>query len=187
MATARERLWDAAVDQYGYITLRDAAKLGIEDNTVRKLRARNELDRAAHGIYRFPQLPVTAYDPYMLAVLWTGTTQACLSHETALAAYEVCDINPDRIHVTVPTARRVRRSGGDLYVIHHQDLSAEQVGWWQQIPTVTLPTAMAQCTAAGVPGYLLRQALTAGRARGDLSAAEVDTLEHALEARDARR
>ena len=99
----------------------------------------------------------------------------------------MCDINPDRIHVTVPTARRVRRSGGDLYVIHHQDLAAAQIGWWQQVPTATLATAMAQCIAAGVPGYLLRQALTAGRARGELSAAEADALEHALEVRDAGR
>lgn len=40
------------------------------------------------------------------------------------------------------------------------------------MPTATLVTAMAQCTGAGVPGYLLRQAAAAGRARGDLSTAE---------------
>lgn len=187
MATAQQQLWDAALDQYGYVTLRDAAKLSIDDYAVRMLVARRQLDRVAHGVYRFPRLPVSAYDPYMLAVLWTGTPTACLSHDTALAAYEVCDIFPDRIHLTVPAARRVRRSGGELYVIHHQDLAAEQVGWWQQIPTATLPTAMAQCTAAGVPGYLLRQAMAAGRARGELSVADVDGLERALEARDARR
>jgi predicted transcriptional regulator of viral defense system len=99
----------------------------------------------------------------------------------------VCDINPERIHLTVPTARRIRRSGGDLYLIHHQDLTGEQVGWWQQIPTATLPTAMAQCIASGVPGYLLRQALAAGRARGQLSATEAGTLERSLEARDDHR
>lgn len=187
MATAKEQLWDAALDQYGYVTLRDAATLNIDDDAVRMLVARRQLDRVAHGVYRFPQLPVTEYDPYMLAVLWTGTPTAALSHDSALAAYEVCDINPDRIHITVPAARRIRRSGGDRYVIHHQDLAAAQVGWWQQIPTVTLPTAMAQCIASGVPGYLLRQGLTAGRARGQLNAAEADTLRRALEARDAGR
>ena len=185
MATAQEQLWDVALDQYGYATLRDAVELGIDDYAVRMLVARGQLDRVAHGVYRFPQLPVTAYDPYMLAVLWTGTAAACLSHDTALAAYEVCDINPDRIHVTVPRTRRVRRRGGDLYAVHHQDLTTEQIGWWQQIPTATLPTAMTQCIASGVPGYLLRQALTAGRGRGELTAAEADTLERALDARDA--
>jgi len=59
MATARARLWDVALDQYGYVTLHDAAELGIEDDTVRKLCARKELDRPAHGVYHFPQLPAS--------------------------------------------------------------------------------------------------------------------------------
>jgi predicted transcriptional regulator of viral defense system len=185
MATAQEQLWDVALDQYGYVTLRDANRLGIDDYAVRMLVARGQLDRPAHGVYRFPQLPATAYDPYMLAVLWTGAPEAAVSHDSALAAYEVCDINPDRIHVTVARGRRIRRSGGELYVIHHQDLPAEQIGWWQQIPAATLPTAIAQCIASGVPGYLLRQALTAGRSRGELSAAQLDSLQRDLDARDA--
>lgn len=58
-----------------------------------------------------------------------------IARRPALAAFEVCDINPDRIHVTVPAARRVRRRGGDLYVLHQQDLADDQIGWSQQIPT----------------------------------------------------
>jgi predicted transcriptional regulator of viral defense system len=184
MATAQAQLWDVAVDQCGYVTLRDAAGLGIDDHTVRMLSARRQLEHVAHGVYRFPKFPAAEYDPYMLAVLWTGTAAACLSHDTALAAYEVCDINPDRTHVTVPRARRIRRGGGELYVIHHQDLAAEQISWWRQIPTVTLPAAIAQCIASGVPGYLLRQALATGRARGGLRPAEADALERDLGARD---
>jgi hypothetical protein len=53
--------------------------------------------------------------------------------------------------------------------------------------SVTLPTAMAQCIASGVPGYPPRQTLTTGRARGQLSAAEADTLEPGLQARDGGR
>lgn len=123
----------------------------------------------------------------MLAVLWTGEPAACLSHDSALGGLRGVRHQPGRIHLTDPAARRIRRRGGDRYVIHHQDLAAEQIGWWQQIPTATLPTAMAQCIATGVLGYPLRQALTAGRARGGLSAVEADTDEHALEARDAAR
>lgn len=187
MATAKERLWEVALDQYGYVTQGHARELGIDRLTVDMLSARGQLERVASGVYRFPQFPVTAYDPYMLAVLWTGTPAACLSHDTALAAYEVCDINPDRIHVTVPRARRIRRAGGDLYVIHHQDLTDHQIGWWQQIATATLPTALSQCIASGVPGYLLRQALTTSRGRGQLTAVEVDEIKRRLEARDDGR
>lgn len=181
--TIKEALWDVAVEQYGYVTIREAKALGIDENAVWMLAARGGLERAAHGVYRFPQLPVTERDPYMLAVLWAGTDQTCLSHDTALAVYEACDINPDRIHLTVPTARRIRRRGGELYALHHQDLNPEQIGWWQGIPTTTLPTAIGQCLDSGVPSYLLRQALEHGRRTGDVLADEASDLEVRLEAR----
>ena len=174
--TARQTLWDVAVEQYGYVTMRDAQQLGIDDNTVWMLAARGGLERTAHGVYRFPQLPVTERDPYMLAVLWTGTDETYLSHETALAVYEACDINPDRIHLTVPTKRRIRRRAGERYEVHQQDLNPDQIGWWQGIPTVTLPTAIGQCVDSGVPSYLLRQALEHGQRNGDVLAAEATDL-----------
>ena len=43
MATAQKQLWDAALDQYGYVTLRDAATLSIDDYAVRMLVARRQL------------------------------------------------------------------------------------------------------------------------------------------------
>jgi predicted transcriptional regulator of viral defense system len=63
--------------------------------------ARDRLQRVAHGVYRVPQVAETEFDQYQQAVLWTGASEACLSHATALAAWEVSDINPDRIHLTV--------------------------------------------------------------------------------------
>lgn len=183
--TARQQLWDVAVDQYGYFTMRDALALGLERPTVIKIATRGQVEHVAHGVYRFAELPTTEFDPYMLAALWTGTPEACLSHDTALAGYDVCDINPDRIHLTVPRARRIRRRGGELYVLHYDDLREDQIGWWHRIRAVTLPTAIAQCTASGVPAYLLRQALGSGRERGLLTATDVDDLTAALETRNA--
>ncbi len=182
--TVREALWNVALDQYGYVTLRDAEALDVDEHAVRMLVARRQLQRVAHGVYRFPQLPATARDPYMLAVLWTGTDTASLSHDTALAVRELCDINPDRIHVTVPRTRRIRRAGGDLYVLHHEDLADEQREWWEQIPTVTVATAIGQCVRSGVPSYLLRQALENGRRDGLLNRPEAESLAAALEHRD---
>jgi len=180
---ARELLWDVAVDQYGYVTLRDAGKLGINGYAIRMLLARGQLERVGHGVYHFPKFPVTSRDPYMLAVLWTGVSGTCLSHDTALAVREVCDINPDRIHLTVPKDRRIRRAGGDLYVVHYQDVTLGQVEWWEQIPIVSLPVAISQCIASGVPTYLLRQAIENGRRLGSLTVTEAEDLKVTLEGR----
>ena len=65
------------------------------------MAARDRIERVAHGVYRVPQVPETPYDLWALAVLWTGAEEACLSHETALAAWDISDINPERIHLTV--------------------------------------------------------------------------------------
>ena len=96
-----------------------------------------------------PQVRVTRFDELHLAVLWTGAPEACLSHETALDAYEISDVNPNRYHVTVGRRRRLRRAGGKQVVVHHQDLAPSQVGWWEEVPTVTPATAIAQCIDYG--------------------------------------
>ena len=144
---------------------------------------RGTLERAAHGVYRFPQYPISEFDPLMLAVLWTRAPEAALSHETALDCYGISDINPHRIHVTVSKQRRLRRTGADDYVVHYEDLTPQQIGWWQEIPTVSPMTAIAQCLTYGTPTYLLRQAIERGHAQGRLKAAERDTLAERLEAR----
>lgn len=183
---ARDELWEVATAQLGFVTAQQAAGLGVGKHALQMLVQRGTLARVAHGVYRFPQYPVGQYDAYMLAVLWTRTPETCLSHETALDAYGISDVYPNRIHVTVAKARRLRRAGGEDYVIHHEDLAPAQIGWWQEIPTVTPATAIAQCIDFGTPTYLLRQAIERGHAQGYLTTANRDELTRALEARHER-
>lgn len=180
---ARQLLWDIALDQHGFVTVDDALAAGISRTAVDMLLRRGTLTSAGAGVYRFPGFPETPQAPYMRAVLWTRTPGACLSHDTALSLHELCDINPDRVHLTVPLARRIRRAGGDLYVVHREDLRPEQIGWWELVPITTPATAIGQGIRNAVPSYLLRQALDRGRRTGQLTAAEHDDLESALEAR----
>ena len=112
--------------------------------------------------------------------------EAVLSHETALDAYGISDINPNRIHVTVGKHRRFRRVGGSDYVVRYQDLMPERIGWWQEIPRVTPAKAIEQCLAYGTPTYSLRQAIERGHAQGYLESAERDSLAEALEDRHDR-
>ncbi|MBA3741345.1 type IV toxin-antitoxin system AbiEi family antitoxin domain-containing protein [Sporichthya sp.] len=185
-ALARDDLWEVATRQHGYVTAQQADTLGIGIQTLQMLVHRGTLNRAAHGVYRFPQYPVDQYDPYALAVLWTRAPEACLSHETALDAYGISDVNPNRIHVTVAKRRRLRRAGGELYEVHYEDLTQRQIGWWQEIPTVAPAAAVAQCLDYGTPTYVLRQALERGHAQGYLQSAERDELATALELRHER-
>ncbi|MCL2489183.1 MAG: type IV toxin-antitoxin system AbiEi family antitoxin domain-containing protein [Propionibacteriaceae bacterium] len=180
---ARNLLWEVGETQHGFVTVQQAAEAGVSNQALLMLARRGTVKRAAFGVYRFPNFPVSQYDQFALAVLWTRADEACLSHETALAAYEISDINPNVIHVTVAKHRRLRRANQNGYVIHHEDLAPNPIGWWQEIPTVTPATAIAQCIAYGTPTYLLRQALERGHRDGYLTTNDHDTLAQALEAR----
>ena len=180
---ARDELWEIAESQHGFVTALQAAEASVSTQAVQMLVHRGTLQRVAHGVYRFPKYPVGEHDQKMLAVLWTRVPEAALSHESALDAYGISDINPNRIHVTVGKRRRFRRAGGEDYVIHYEDLDARQIGWWNEIPTVTAPTAIAQCIAAGTPTYLVRQAIERGQSQGYLKTAESEILSGQLEQR----
>lgn len=184
MADAATILWERALDQHGYVTRRDALESGVTSDALKMLAHRRQIERVATGVYRFPRFPDGPHDHYMLAVLWTGDPRACLSHETALAVYELSDVNPDRIHLTVPAGRRIRRAGGELYAVHREDLADEEIGWWDEIPTATAQTAIRQCIDAGVPSYLLRQALEDGAAAGRITPSQMNALTIRLEDRD---
>lgn len=56
-------------------------------------------------------------DRYMLAVLWTRASEAALSNQTALDAYDISDVNPNIYHVTVGKQRRLRREDGRRYEV----------------------------------------------------------------------
>lgn len=183
---ARDELWDIATAQHGFVTAQQATEAGIGKQALQMLVHRGTLERAAHGVYRFPNYPAGEHDQLALAVLWTRVPEAALSHETALDCYGISDVNPNRIHLAVGKQRRFRRAGGDDYVVHYEDLAPKQIGWWQEIPTVTPATAIAQCLTYGTPTYLLRQAIERGHAQGYLKATERDELAAALEARHER-
>lgn len=181
---ARSKLWEVAATQHGYVTTQQAASLGVGNQTLVMLAQRGTVVRAAFGVYRFPHFPYTAGDPQMLAVLWTRAPEAALSHESALEVYEICDVNPNAYHVTVAQGRRLRRAGGEQYVVHYATLEPQQLGWWQEVPVVKPATAIAQCIAFGTPSYLLRQAIERGHENGRLTLSEHAVLLEKLEGRD---
>ncbi|MDR1428260.1 MAG: type IV toxin-antitoxin system AbiEi family antitoxin domain-containing protein [Bifidobacteriaceae bacterium] len=184
VVTYLDGLRDIAIDQHGFVTLTQALDAGVPQPQVAQMTARGRLERVAHGVYRVPQVPATPWDNWALAVLWTGAPEACLSHETALAAWDISDINPNEIHVCVGKKRRLRRAGGERYVIHHHDLTREQRVRFEQMPITDVPTTIDQCIDWGVPTYLIKQALERAGRTSLLLAQEKERLAQKLEDRD---
>jgi predicted transcriptional regulator of viral defense system len=185
--SARRLLWDCAVGQYGYVTTGDAAGLGVARVELAKLASRGALAHVSHGVYRFPEWPVSGNDHLMEAVLWTRDPTAALSHETALDVLDLCDVNPVGLNVTVSDRRYpIRRADPlDGLVIHYEDLAEGQRGWWEQIPTVTAATAIGQGIRAGLRPDLARQAIDTALRRALIGASTAAKLGDDL--KEARR
>ncbi len=172
--------FEVAVDHYGYVTFADLKHLGADPVRLRQWHLRGQVERVSHGVYRFPQVPVTPLGPYMLAVLWPSG-RGVLSHDTALELHELCDVNPEKIHITLPLNYRPRRQGGQAYVVHREDLPKNAVAQHEGIPIVTPAVAIRQAVDTGVPRQLIRQAIDTARRLGRVSAKQLDTLARRLE------
>lgn len=185
-ATNIDKLREIAIDQHGFVTTAQALDEGVTHAALSMLVKRDRLERCARGVYRVPQVPAAAADDLMLAVLWADDPAAALSHETALDAYGVSDVNPTRIHVVVPKDRRIRKNAPSDYVLHREDVDPSDLSWWEQIPTVSLRKAIEQCIDGGTADYLILQAIERGSKTGQLIGSEPRELAERLEARHDR-
>jgi len=101
----REIVREIALDHYGYVTTKEAARAGVPAVELPKLAARGGLENVAYGLYRVPDIPPTTYDQFAEALLRAGDG-AYLHGESVLALFGLADVNPRRIKVAV--RRRAR-------------------------------------------------------------------------------
>lgn len=182
-----EKLREIAIDQHGYVTTSQAEESGVSRPSLTYLVKNDRIDRIFRGIYRIPQIPATPHDTMHLALLWTDAEKAVLSHDTALDAWGVSDVNPTQIHATVPKGHRINKAGGKNVIVHHQNITESQVGWWEQMPITKLSLTIEQCIDRGLQSYLIRQAIKNGRSRGMLSKDEADCLINRLDSRNEKQ
>jgi len=154
-----------AQDQFGFITTDDARSLGLDPIQLRIMASRGQLDHRTRGIYRMPTVPSGELDQYMEAVLWTGR-KGVISHDSALLLYDLSDVNPAKVHLTVPADYRTRKQLPATMELHRAGFTLDEVTVHRGIPVVTAELAVHQCIARGVGWGIVRQAIDEGRAKG---------------------
>jgi predicted transcriptional regulator of viral defense system len=137
--TYRRRLRERALDQYGYITTKDAEELGVPAVELRKLHHRGGLEHLDQGLYRFEDVPRTARDQFMEAVLRVGR-DAVLTGDAVLALHDLALANPKRIRVATP--RRVRRPMPRFLAVEQRDLPRRELTLYEGIPATTIAQAL---------------------------------------------
>ena len=174
-----EQAMEVAMDQNGFITFADLRRLSADPVRLRQWHQHGKIDKVGHGIYRFRQIAPTPLDSYMLATLWPSG-RGVLSHDSALELHDLCDINPAKVHLTLPPGYWPRRRGGELYMIHHEALQQEEVTWHEGIRIVTPAVAIRQALDTDVPTHLIRQAIDTARRQGRVSRPLLDPLAERL-------
>ena len=128
------RLFEVAESQQGYFTSADAKRLGYDyPHQYFHVKQGNWI-RVDHGIYRLMKFPAAEHEDLMRWWLWSRK-KGVISHETAAALYELGDLLPARIHLTVPPDFRKRPTKS--LVLHKSILSSSEIEKRNDLPVTT--------------------------------------------------
>ena len=168
---ALRRLFNFAEQQQGFFTTKQANAAGFAENTHRyHVQARNWI-REHRGIYRLALFPASDRPDLVLWSLWSRNRKeevdGVYSHLTALSLFELSDLNPAKLHMTVPTTFRRNNDIPGIVVLHYRDLLMSEI---QTGPgykyTRPLRTILDLTEAGTVERTFIRQALLQAVDRG---------------------
>jgi predicted nucleotidyltransferase len=101
MIDRSQRLYEIAESQQGYFTSADARSLGYDYPHQHFHVKKANWVRVDHGIFRLKNFPSGSHEDLIRWWLWTRK-KGTISHETAVAVYDLGDILPATVHLTVP-------------------------------------------------------------------------------------
>lgn len=128
---SKDRLFEVADRQQGYFTSNQAEECGFHRSHFHRFIDSGEWVKEIRGIYRLSRYPVQGRPELVLWTLWSrnkqGVPQGVWSHETALDIYELTDVMPAKMHMTVPSGFRRSQAIPEVLVLHYHDLADEDV------------------------------------------------------------
>ncbi len=119
-------LFAIAEGQGGFFTAKQAEEAGF----VRKhhdyhVQVGNWY-REHRGIYRLVRFPSPERSDLILWSLWSrnreDNVQGVYSHQTALSIYDLSDLMPSKLHMTVPRNFRRSATAPSILALHHADI-----------------------------------------------------------------
>jgi predicted transcriptional regulator of viral defense system len=168
---SEERLFQLASEQQGYFTTAQAIKAGFQDATHPYHIKNGDWIREWRGIYRITRYPRTDDGHYALWSLWSrnrkGMRQGIYSHQTALSLFDLSDIMPEKIHMTVPLAFRRHSEIPGVLILHHGKIMPREIeereGYGVTRPVRTIVDLVME---ESVSVEIIRQAFQEAKKRG---------------------
>ena len=168
---AARRLFETAEQQQGFFTTKQAKIAGFAENThPYHVHAGNWI-REHRGIYRLSLFPAADRPDLVLWALWSRNrneeVEGVYSHQTALSLYDLSDLNPARLSMTVPTNFRRNSEIPGILTLHYANLPEQDVQAAQGFRfTRPLRTILDLMEQGAVERRFIRQALKQALNRG---------------------
>jgi predicted transcriptional regulator of viral defense system len=175
---AAKRLYEIAEVQHGFFTTKQAKSAGFAENThPYHVQAGNWI-REHRGIYRLASFPRDERPDLILWSLWSRNRgeieQGVYSHQTALSLYDLSDVMPAKLHMTVPKSFRRNSEIPRVLVLRLADLHQSDIGAIHGVHiTKPMRTILDLLEGGDLPLATLRQALREGLRRGLISRGEI--------------
>src|ERR1700720_1112631 len=168
---ASRRLFEVAEQQQGFFTTKQAKAAGFAENTHPYHVQVGNWTREHRGIYRLALFPTTDRPELVLWALWSRNrneeVEGVYSHQTALSLYELSDLSPSKLHMTVPTDFRRNSEIPGILRLHYADLPKSDVTTSQGYRfTRPLRTILDLIDAGTVEERFIRQGLREALHRG---------------------
>jgi hypothetical protein len=178
---ASRRLFEIAEQQQGFFTTKQAKVAGFAETThPYHVQVRNWI-REYRGIYRLALFPAADRPDLVLWSLWSRNrneeVEGVYTHETALSLYELSDVNPAKLHMTVPRDFRRNSDIPGILVLHYADLPERDVQTAQGFRfTRPLRTILDLIEGGTIERAFIRQALKQGIDRGLITRQQIRSL-----------
>ena len=157
-----DKLYQIAEAQAGYFTTGQAEAAGVDRPRLSRYAAAGRLQRVRWGVYRLVHFPRSRHEDLFVAWLETGP-DSVISHDSALALYDLSDALPAAIHVTVPRTASRRRHGLRL---HTSQIGPDEITRYEGLPVTTVVRTIADVAREGLSdefvGQAVREAVAAG-------------------------
>ena len=179
--TVSSALFDSAEGQQGYFTAKQAADAGYQlGSQAHHVKSGNWV-RVERGIYRLARFPQSNEEQLVIYHLWSrnraGAPKGVYSHQTALSIHELSDVNPSKLHMTVPPTFRRTSKTPKILVLHRACLDEKDVLQRHGFAVTRPLRAIADLAVAeSVSRDIIEQALTEGRQRGLIIEREISEL-----------
>lgn len=174
MKNNEQALFELANPQGGLFTAIQAENAGYSRKNFAYYVKTGKWEKLGRGIYRLKLFPEVKYENLIYWYLWSrdkkGDPQGVISHETALSLYELSDLDPKKIHLTVPKSFSRSAKTPKGIRIHRGRFKNEEIREMEGFKlTTVLRTIMDLIEEKRISEEFIEQAVKEAKKRGMLT------------------